>query len=121
MSLNLEIWRNGDYLLVEVSGEYSLFGFKELTKRMRLEAQEQKLSHLMIDLTQVTGDVENWEGEHLGEYVAISSQNKLKSAIIVQGIDIAQTFEAVVTNRGTDLRVFVDRESALQWLNEENQ
>ena len=56
MSLNLEIWRADDYLLVEVSGEYSMFGFKELTKRMRLEAQEQKLHHLMIDLTRILAD-----------------------------------------------------------------
>ena len=118
MSLNLEIWRGDDeYLLIEVSGEYSMFGFKELAKRLRLEAQEQNLSNLMIDLTRVEGDIENWEGEHLGEYVALSSQHKLKSAIIVEGIDVAKSFEDVVTSRGTDIRVFTDRESALQWLN----
>jgi|LGVC01.1.fsa_nt_gb hypothetical protein len=121
MSLNLEIWRDDDYLLVEVSGEYSMFGFKELTKRLRLEAQEQKLSNLMIDLTLVEGDIEDWEGEHLGGYVALSSQHKLKSAIIVQGTEVTQKFEDVVTSRGTDIRVFADRESALQWLNKERQ
>lgn len=117
MSLNVEIWRADEsYLLVEVTGEYSLFGFKELVKRLRVEADEQQLVHLLIDLTKVEGDVEDWEGEHLGEYVALSSKKKLRSAIVVENTEVACRFEKVVTSKGTDIRVFTDRDKALQWL-----
>lgn len=117
MSLNVEIWRSDEsYLLVEVTGQYSLFGFKELVKRLRVEADEQQLDHLLIDLTKVEGDVEDWEGEHLGEYVALSSKKKLRSAIVVENTEVACRFEKVVTSKGTHIRVFTDREKALLWL-----
>jgi hypothetical protein len=118
MSLSIEIWRGeGGYLLAEVSGTYSMFGFKELTKRMRLEAEEQQLDHLLIDLTRVEGDIETWEGEHLGEYVALSSQKKLKSALVVVSTEVACRFEKIVTRKGTNIRIFTDRDQALTWLN----
>lgn len=117
MSLELEIWRaDEDYLLVNVSGEYDLFGFKEMTKRVRIEAQEQGVSRLMIDLTSVNVDAAHWEGEHLGAYIGLSSERRLRSAIVVPSTDVVRAFQDVTRAQSLNLRVFGDRASALAWL-----
>lgn len=117
MGLNLEIWRGKeDYLLIDVSGEYSLFAFKELAKKVRAEAREQGVSKLIIDLSRVTGNVEHWEGEHLGAYVGLSSEHRLTSAIVVHPNDVALAFQDMARRQKLDLCVFGDRDSALAWL-----
>jgi len=117
MGLKLEIWRGDeDYLLVAVTGEYSLSGFKELVRRTRFEAREQGIRRLMIDLTRVRGDIERWEGEHLGAYVILSSEHRLKCAIVMTTTDVARAFQNAVRGQDMKPRVFSDRESALEWL-----
>ena len=117
MSLQLEIWRGDeDYLLVNVSGEYDLFGFKEMAKRVRVEAQEQDVRRLMIDLTSVAMDAAHWEGEHLGAYIGLSSERRLRSAIVVQSTDVVRAFQDVARAQSLDLCVCGDRDSALAWL-----
>ena len=117
MGLSLEVWRSDDgYLLIDVSGEYSLFGFKELTKRARAEAREQDVSKLLIDLSRVSGDIEPWEGEHLGAYVGLSSEHRLTTAIVAQPNEVASAFQRAALDQAIDLRVFSDRAAAVAWL-----
>jgi hypothetical protein len=118
MSLEIRTSTTDEYLMLKVSGPYNLTEFKSLILLMRVKAAEFGHIRVLADLRGVEQDVPGYDRFILGEYYAKEIRYKLKMAVVGPPERITGFFEDVAVNRGGNVRIFSDEQSALRWLKE---
>jgi SpoIIAA-like len=118
MSLEIRTSATDEYLMLKVSGLYNLTEVKSLIFLMREKGAEFGHIRVLADLRGVEQDVPGYDRFILCEYYAKEIRYTLKTAVVGPPERITGFFEDVAVNRGGNVRVFSDEQSALRWLKE---
>ena len=109
-----------DYLYVRMSGDYQdstpIEGHPDSVGRA---CREGNYRRLLVDIKELTGNMETLEAYHRGEDIArVFSHGDVHIAIVGsrEHIRVLAFFENVIVNRGAILRVFADIDEATEWL-----
>jgi hypothetical protein len=118
----------GTYLSINVSGHYSVSDSKKMFTESLEKLMETNLSKAFFNVCKVKGKITTMNRYELAEYAAIEAINfTLKGlsqlAIAFYGIepiiDPERFGELVAKNRGLNIRVTIDKNEALQFLENE--
>lgn len=104
-----------DFLRFVCCGNYSRTRSERLIAQVRLEADERRISRVLVDLQQVHESVPDRDRFHLGEMCA-----DVLRGLRVAVIDLTEApdafAETVAVNRGATMRLFCSEPEALAWL-----
>jgi len=114
-----------DLLTINVKGNYSLVKANNLFKLAIDSAVSQQKSRILIDVTNISGDIPFIDRFQFSEFLSIyrtehASGKVSKIAMVGQEpiIDKRRFGETVAVNRGTNTKVFTDMSEASAWLDE---
>ena len=119
MSFQIETRVEPAYVVVTCSGPYSLDAFLHLIETTFEAAAEAQRSAAFVDLTGVTGTPPTtMDRFEIGVSVAEHHHNPLRIAAVgaYPMIDPSRFAQVVANNRGARLKVCVDNDEALAWL-----
>jgi hypothetical protein len=121
---DIKISVQNDFLLIFAGGNYSLLKAKNLFKLAIDNALLHNKSKILIDVTDVVGNIsfiDRFEySEFLAKYRAEHALTKVNRIAVVGQEPIVHKNkfgETIAVNRGTDVRVFTDMGKASIWLN----
>ncbi len=114
----LEISQNRDYLHVKLSGTLSLAAGRRAVEVTEEACRRKRCTHVLFDQTAATGELPLSDRFEIGVYAARKLPSSARIAVLAKEDQIRphRFFESVARNRDMDLRLFSDREEALQWL-----
>lgn len=102
---------------MEVSGEYDISDFKEYFKIAIAACEKEKVYKILVNNLEVKGtDIPMTHRFFLGEEIARVIGSRLKGAVVWPLKDIDRFTETVAKNRGGNMQLFGDVESAEKWL-----
>lgn len=116
MSFGLVIREEYDHLSIRVSGSCTLRNCQKLTTAIRDECEQRGYGRALCDMTKVSEDLTIRDWLSLGDRAAKLWQRRYKVAIVRSGETFDKFFDANNQAGFADVRMFVDIESALQWL-----
>jgi hypothetical protein len=116
--MQIDFENAGRYLAANVSGAYSLAGMHELIDRIAAESARQRLDHVLVDVSRMSGDAPASERYEYAEYAARTLRGVVRkcAACAGHGQRLEPFTETVAQNRGFPLRVFRERADAVNWL-----
>jgi hypothetical protein len=115
MNLSIDIQEGSSYLACTVNGEWVSKELKDYIDTIYAEVMKLGHKRLLADLSLVSGPPPEMERFHMGEYIASALQG-IKIAIVYRKVYANKFFEDTAVNRGAWVRVFPDKQTALQWL-----
>ena len=81
------------------------------------DAQEKySATRILVDATGLSGELEELDRFRIGEYAAEVLSRDVRFAMLAEDKRINKFFENVATNRGLNLIVVGNRQTALDWL-----
>jgi len=117
MKSHYSIEKRPGYLYMVVSGEYDLDDFKEYFKIVMDRCEKEKTFRLLVNNLGVKGtDITVMHRYLLGEEIAKVIGYRIKGAVIWPEKHINGFAETVAKNRGGNMKLFGDVESAEKWL-----
>jgi hypothetical protein len=112
--------REGDWLVVRMSGPYSVEWFLSLVSQIGAAVRAAPVTAILIDTLEVYGAPTDLDRYRFG-MAPVNEQ--LTGPIAVVGkepmLDPRRLGEAVARNRGVNVRVFTDEAAARVWLREQ--
>ena len=118
MNLSIDIREDLGYLLCTITGKWVTDELKNFIDTISAESREQGHTRILADMSLVSGPPPEMDRYNLGIYVA-SALCGVKAAIIYRKVLADNFFEDTAVNRGAWIKVFPDKETALQWLMED--
>jgi hypothetical protein len=118
MDFSIDAQEGSSYLACTIAGRWVTDELKKFTDTMSTELAKLGYRRILADLSLVTGPPPEMDRFYMGEYVA-SALSGVKVAIVYRKVYANKFFEDTAVNRGAWVRVFPDRQTALQWLIEE--
>lgn len=112
-----QIEDTGQFLYMRVTGAYGGVPFAD--NAINLIAERCKAARrwrVLIDLTPMQGAVSNFDRFMLGQQAAKMWGRRIKVAVITNAETVNRFFENVAVNNGGNVRMFTDREEAVDWL-----
>jgi hypothetical protein len=116
MSIDVSVTQQPGYLSLKAEGIYTLPDCEGLADRVVAESSRTDCTNILIDLSELTGNVSDIDRFWLGEYVARVWKPPLRVAIVYRASEINKFFENVASNRAVSTRVEPDVQTALKWL-----
>lgn len=118
MENDLRIVDQGEYLLVEFSGAFSVAAGKHCIDAMTDASSEQHRPKVLFDCRKISGDMPIIDRFEVAAYAAKTRKVIAKLAMLNRpDVILPDNFvENVAVNRGANVKVFTDFESALGWL-----
>jgi hypothetical protein len=118
MSYNVKITDQGEYLLVEYSGDFSVGAGKQSIDAMVDAAREKDRSKVLFDCREIRGSLPIIDRFEVAAYAAKTRKVIARLAMLTRpDVVLPDNFvENVAVNRGANVKVFTDSESALRWL-----
>lgn len=117
MKSELVIDRRANYLYFTLSGEYDKNNFKLYHQKMADACEREKIYNVLINALNVNGtDLPTMDRYFLGESIALLLGPKIKLAVAWPRHHINKFAETVAVNRGAQILVVGDIESAKEWL-----
>jgi hypothetical protein len=121
MDFELDFTQGEDYLFVSVAGERTADNVLKITMAIMSECEQTGLDRVLVDVRALAGALLTMNAYELpaDEYPRIRDSNILKKAAILDredAIERGKFFETVARNRGFNIGVFTDMESAREWL-----
>ena len=105
------------YLYFTVSGEYNFTDFMNYLKIVKHECEKAKIYRVIFDALNVTKtDISVMDRYFLGEKIAKIMRSKIKLAVVWPEKDISKFAETVALNRGGNIYVIGEIESAIEWI-----
>jgi len=114
------------YLLITISGEYSLPSTVEAINLILEFCAEHKPSKVLVDVSPIKGSIPSMDRFYFGEAFAARYFEEKKSGKVSHArfaflgkypiVDPNRFGETVAVNRGMTLKVSIDRDEALDWL-----
>lgn len=112
----IEFINKGNYLLVELSGAYSLKFFIEAIHEIATYGKKENLTIVLVDARSIDGDPSILDRYNIGIEIAKHWTKYTKAAAVVKEEVYREITENVAVNRGANFRVFTKIESAMAWL-----
>lgn len=112
----IEFINKGNYLLVELSGKYSLNFFVESIHRVIDYSKKEQLTKVLVDARSVDGDPSIIDRYHIGLEISKHWAKNIQAAAVVKEEVFSEVTENVAVNRGANLKVFTKLEAAISWL-----
>ena len=106
----------GNYLFVEAIEPYSLKFLISMIHELNAHCQKGGLDQALVDLRNMEGEMSIMDRYDVGVEVAKVLGSRIKVAAVAQPSRINFMVETVAVNRGAKLKVFVDIEKAMEWL-----
>ncbi len=118
MEIEYHVTKEKEYLLIELTGEYSLSDFITAIEHIASEAHKEGYNKVLCDINKVqySGPINTMDRFKMGEHVASVLGYKIKVAGVGPKEQINGFAELVASNRGGNLNIFTDKELALKWL-----
>jgi hypothetical protein len=118
MASNFTIADRGEYLLVEFSGALCVEAGKQCIDAMTEAAREKHRSKVLLDCRKISGAMPVMERFEVAAYSATTRAAIAKLAMLNRpDVVLPDNFvENVAVNRGANVKVFTDPESAVRWL-----
>ena len=116
MRISVCVTQEPGYLSLKVTGAYSLSDFQALAKRVLVESAKNHRIHILLDISEVSGNVPAMDRFFLGDYVSGRWQHSIRVAIVYRAKDIDKFFETVAVNQATQTIVVPDLQTARDWL-----
>jgi hypothetical protein len=121
MKSHYSIEKRPGYLYMVITGEYDLSDFKEYFKIVMERCTKEKTFKLLVNNLNLKGtDIPMNHKFALGEEIGKVIGSKLKGAVVWPARDIDGFTETVAKNRGGNMQLFGDVESAERWLLEDS-
>jgi hypothetical protein len=106
---------------MEILGVYNATWFLGLPKLMILEAKKARAEKLLVNVKEVDfTNLSTMERYFIGEEIANIVSYKLSVAVVAPEEIITKFIETVATNRGINILVVSDLETAADWLKSQN-
>ena len=115
MNLSIDIQEDSGYLVCTITGKWVTDELKSFIDTLSAELKKRGCSRILADMSLVSGPPPEMDRYHLGKHVA-SVLRGVKTAIIYRKVYANNFFEDTAVNRGAWVRVFPDKQTALQWL-----
>lgn len=112
----IEFINKGKYLLVELSGEYSLKFFIESIHGIIDRSKKENLTRVLVDARSVDGNPSIIDRYHIGLEISEHWARNIQATAVVKKEVFKELTENVAVNRGANFKVFTKIESALEWL-----
>lgn len=106
----------GDYLLVEISGPYSLEMLMSAVHEVADQCRKESLNKVLIDLRNMDGDPSILDRYQIGVEIASIWGPRYKVAVIARTEIVNKMTENTAVNRGAKFMVTPDANRALEWL-----
>ncbi len=117
MKSHYSIEKRPGYLYMVVSGEYDLSDFKEYFKIVMERCEKEKIFKIIVNNLDVKGtDIPMVHRFVLGEEIARVIGSKIRGAVVWPTNDVDRFTETVAKNRGGNMQLFGDLESAEHWI-----
>ena len=117
MKSELVIVKKEKFLYYTLSGEYDKNDFMLYPKMVADDCEKENIYNVLINGLKVNGtNVPTMDRFFLGETIANLLGSKIKLAIVWPGEHINKFTENVAVNRGTQLLIVGDFETAKEWL-----
>jgi len=121
MKSELAIELKDNFLYYTLSGEYDINEFMLYPKMVADDCEKANIYNVLINGLNVNGtNVPTMDRFFLGETIAKLLGSKIKLAIVWPGEHINKFTENVAVNRGTQLLIVGDIETAKEWLLKES-
>ena len=105
------------YLSLTISGEYDKMDFLSYAEILKDRCDKERAHKVLVNNLKVIGtDVSTIDRFYLGEQLANVAGGKIKVAVVWPEKDIDKFAENVAINRGGDICVVGDIETAKKWL-----
>lgn len=104
------------YLLVEVHELCSFEMLRETVHQIAAHCKKENLNKVLVDLTNMDGDFNTLDRYKIGLEIAKTWGRGIQVATVAQENKINFLVEHVAVNRGATLSVFTKIDSALKWL-----
>ena len=114
--LQLAITAHHGWFAIVVTGRYDLDDAYALIRQILVESVTRDVRRALVDLTQVEGDIPDWERVLLGKETAELLGTKVQVAAVARAEKINYFWENVAVNRGARVGVFPTHREAEQWL-----
>jgi len=105
-----------NYLLVEVSGVYSLKFFIELIHEVTEHGKKENFNKMLVDIRNVDGNPSALDRYQIGLEISKRWGKNIQVASLAKESSINFLVENVAVNRGANFQVFTEVEPALEWL-----
>jgi len=117
MKSQLAIERKENFLYYTLSGEYDKNDFLSYPGKVAATCEKEQIFNVLINALKVNGtNLPTMDRYFLGEAIAKLLGPKIKLAIVWPGEHINKFTENVAVNRGTQLLIVGDFETAKKWL-----
>jgi hypothetical protein len=115
MNLSIDIQEESGYLACTITGKWITDELKNFINTLSAELKKRGYSRILADMSLVSGPPPEMDRFNLGKYVASVLCN-VKIAIVYRKVFTNKFFEDTAVNRGALIKVFPDKQTALQWL-----
>ena len=115
MNLSIDTQEESNYLVCTVTGEWVTDELRSFIDTVSAEVKERGCSRILADMSLVSGPPPEMDRFDVGEYVA-SVLGHVKTAIVYRKVYTNKFFEDTAVNRGAWIKVFPDKQAAMQWL-----
>jgi hypothetical protein len=116
MSFELSFRQEPNYLIMEVSGQWTTDNAKKTVEALHDEAVKQGLTRLLVDMRGLSKPSNEMTRFLTGEHVAKILRYSFKVAVVAVREIYSGFAETVALNRGANMAVFFDEATALEWL-----
>ena len=118
MSENLTISDQGEYMLTEFFGTFSVEEGKRCIDAMSAAARDNERPKALLDCRRMTGDPPVGARFEVAEYATTTRGIISKIAMVNrEEVVLPDNFvENVANNRGVNLKIFTDFDAAVRWL-----
>ena len=117
MDLSIDMQEDPGYLLCTITGKWVTGELKSFIDTVSAEVTKRGHGRVLADMSLVSGPPPQMDRFNVGEYVG-SALRGVKTAIVYRKVYADRFFEDTAVNRGAWVKVFPDKQTALQWLME---
>ncbi|CAG0957670.1 hypothetical protein ANAEL_00435 [Anaerolineales bacterium] len=117
MDLSIDVQEGSDYLVCTVTGKWVTVELESFIDMVSAELKKLGYRRILVDMSLVVGPPPEMDRHDIGKYIA-SVLCGVKTAVIYRKVLANNFFEDTAVNRGAWIKVFPDKQTALQWLME---
>jgi len=115
MILSIDIQEESGYLACTITGKWVTDELKHYIDTMSAELTKRGCKRLLADMSMVIGPPPEMDRFDIGKYIA-SVLRGIRIAIVYRKVYVDKFFENTAVNRGALVKVFPEKQTALEWL-----